>query len=304
MPSLSVSANARMSSGWRLLILGACLYWFSVLPVFGQSFSAPTLFTVGINTAPTPVAVGDFNGDGIPDLVVSNRGTNNVSVFLGNGDGTFQAPINTAVGTLPTAVVIGDFNVDGKLDLAVANAGDGTVTVLFGNGDGTFSINATYTVGNTPIAIAFGQCGSPCLAVVNQSDQTVSVLLGKTSGSFFVEGTTLATGNTPVSIAMSDVNGDGNVDIIVANNGDSTVSVFLGDGHGDFPSSSTSATGVTATTFPVGSLAVGDFNGDGKPDLAVVNGQKVSGVVTVLMGNGDGTFSLSASYGISGRDRN
>ncbi|HEY6385579.1 MAG TPA: VCBS repeat-containing protein, partial [Candidatus Acidoferrum sp.] len=299
MPSLFVS-NPRMSSGWRMLILGTSFYLLSVLPVLGQSFSAPTLFTVGVNTAPTPVAVGDFNGDGIPDLLVSNRGTNNVSVLLGNGDGTFQAPINTAVGTLPSAVVVGDFNGDGKLDLAVANSGDGTVTVLFGNGDGTFTINATYTVGNTPIAIAFGQCGSPCLAVVNQSDQTVSVLLGKTSGSFFVESTTLATGNTPVSIVMNDVNGDGNVDIIVANNGDSTVSVFLGDGHGDFPSSSTSSTGVTATTFPVGSLAVGDFNGDGKPDVAVVNGQKVSGVVTVLLGNGDGTFSLSASYGISG----
>jgi hypothetical protein len=257
---------------------------------------------VGVNTAPTPVVVADFNGDGIPDLAVANRESNNLSVLLGNGDGTFQAPINTTTGTTPTAMVAADFNGDGRQDLAVANQGDNSVTVFFGNGDGTFTANATYTVGNTPTAIAFGQCGSgtPCLAVVNQSDQTVSVLLGKTTGSFFVEGTTLATGKIPVSIAMSDVNGDGNGDIIVGNNEDSTVSVFLGDGHGDFPSSSTSATGVTASFFPVGSLAVGDFNGDGKPDLAVVNGQKVSGVVTVLLGNGDGTFKLSASYGMNG----
>ncbi len=87
MRSPFVFTDAHISSGWRPLILGACFCWFSVLPVFGQSFSTPTLYTVGLNTVPTPVAVGDFNGDGIPDLVVSNRGTNNVSVLLGNGDG-------------------------------------------------------------------------------------------------------------------------------------------------------------------------------------------------------------------------
>lgn len=194
----------RASESWRVLIVGVSFCLFSVIPAFGQSFGPPTLFTVGLNTAPTPVAVGDFNGDGIPDLVVANRGTNNVSVLLGNGDGTFQAPINTTVGTEPSALALGDFNVDGKLDVAAANTSDGTVTILLGNGDGTFTAAHVYTVGNNPIAIAYNQCllgapGAPCLFVVNQGDDTLSILLGKTDASFFVS-STVATGNTPASI--------------------------------------------------------------------------------------------------------
>lgn len=204
-------------SGW--LLLAPCLCALLVTPGFTQTLDTPTIFTVGTNTAPTGLAVADFNGDGKPDLV-TNRGTNNVSVFLGNGDGTFQAPVNTAVGTLPSSVAVGDFHVDGKLDLAVANTGDGTISVLFGNADGTFTAGTTYTVGSSPISIVFGYFltdlpGQPCLAVVNQGDGTMSVLLGKTDGSFFVEATTYALGNTPVSIAACDVNGDGNLDLVV-----------------------------------------------------------------------------------------
>lgn len=295
---------SRISESWRALIVAVSFCLFSVSPAFSQSFSTPTLFTVGLNTAPTAVAVGDFNGDGIPDLVVANRGTNNMSVLLGNGDGTFQAPINTAVGTQPSALAVGDFNVDGKLDVAVANTSDGTVSILLGNGDGTFTTAHTYTVGNSPVAITFNHCltdlpSEPCLAVVNQGDDTISIMPGKTDASFFVA-STVATGNTPASIASGDFDGDGNIDLVVANNADATVSVFLGDGHGDFASAISTNTDATKTTFPPGSLAVGDFNGDGKPDVAVVSPDKVSGAVTVLLGIGGGKFSISASYPISG----
>jgi hypothetical protein len=286
-----------------LFVGGGCL--FSTAPAFAQSFGSPTFLPVGVNTAPTAVAVGDFNGDGIPDLIVTNRGSNNVSVFLGKGDGTFAGPTNSASGSEPSSIAVADFNSDGKLDVALANNGDNTISVLFGNGDGTFQAPVNYTVGSGPISIAFGHClsgvpGAPCLAVVNQGDNTVSVLIGKSNGSFNATGVVYKVGRIPASVAFSDVNLDGNLDVVVANNDDSTVSVLLGDGSGDFAPAINSATGVTASTFILGSVAVGDFNGDGKPDVAVVNGSKADGAVSVLLGNGDGTFTPFANYFISG----
>ena len=91
-----------------------------------------------MGTGPIALVAGDFNGDGRTDLAVANYGSNDVSVLLGNGDGTFQNQVPYAVGDLPNALVAGDFNGDGRTDLAVANYGSNDVSVLLGNGDGTF----------------------------------------------------------------------------------------------------------------------------------------------------------------------
>jgi FG-GAP-like repeat len=128
------------------------------------------------------IVAGDFNGDGMLDLAVTDFNGNAVFVLLGNGNGTFQAPITITVGDEPQAIVVGDFNNDGKLDLAVANCGDGTITLLLGNGDGTFApaSGSPYTVGGNPIAIAaadFNGDGKLDLAVANSLDGTVSILL-------------------------------------------------------------------------------------------------------------------------------
>jgi hypothetical protein len=128
------------NSAWTLLPGAAVLLLSLVFPSAASaqtvSFFARRDFTAGYD--PLSVAVGDFNGDGVPDLVVANRAYNNVSVLLGNGDGTFRAAASYAVGSGPVSVAVGDFNGDGKLDLAVANEGSGDVSVLLGNGDGTF----------------------------------------------------------------------------------------------------------------------------------------------------------------------
>ena len=117
---------------------------------------------------------GDFNGDGRPDLAVANYGSNDVSVLLGNGDGTFQPQVTYAVGSSPVALVAGDFNGDGRPDLAVANYGANDVSVLLGNGDGTFQPQVTYAVGSSPTALVAGDFngdGRTDLAVANLDSQ-------------------------------------------------------------------------------------------------------------------------------------
>jgi hypothetical protein len=141
-------------------------------------------YAVGPNA--TSVVVGDFNGDGTPDLAVANLSSNDVSVLLGNGDGTFLAAVNYAVGAHPDSVAAADFNGDGNPDLATANALGRNLSVLLGNGDGTFQAAVNYAVGtasSNPRSIAVGDFnsdGKPDLAVANYKDNNVSVLLNTT----------------------------------------------------------------------------------------------------------------------------
>jgi 6-phosphogluconolactonase (cycloisomerase 2 family) len=102
------------------------------------------------------VAVGDFNGDGKPDLVTANYWSGNVSVLLGNGDGSFQAHVDYGAGSGPSSVAVRDFNGDAKPDLAVANYGSNNVSVLLGNGDGTFQAHVDYDAGSSPESVAVG----------------------------------------------------------------------------------------------------------------------------------------------------
>src|SRR5262250_2101754 len=141
------------------------------------------------------VAVGDFNGDGVQDLVVANYGdfdSGNVSVLLGNGDGTFQTARSLGAGSNPSSIAVGDFNRDGIQDLAVANNGFGfnNVSVLLGNGDGTFQAAVNFGAGNNPFYIAVGDFngdGVQDLAVAQLGffgSNNVSVLLGNGDGTF------------------------------------------------------------------------------------------------------------------------
>jgi hypothetical protein len=141
------------------------------------TFQAAVSYAAG--SAPYSVAVGDFNGDGIPDLAVANVGSDNVSVLLGHGDGTFGPAVNYGVGISPRSVAVGDFNGDGVPDLAVVYRGG--VRVLLGNGDGTFQTTPTsYVAGSVPASVAVGDFngdGLPDFAVANSSSNDVSILL-------------------------------------------------------------------------------------------------------------------------------
>ena len=264
------------------------------------SFGPPNWFDAG--AGPNYVAVGDFNGDGKPDLAISGwNGGAIVSLLLGNGDGTFQAPIEFPAGLEDSPLVVGDFNGDGKLDLAKSDSA-GTVSVLLGNGDGTFQAAASYYAGVDPISIAvgdFNRDGKLDLVVANKgtlennfTDSSVLVLIGNGDGTF-KPAVAYGPVRNPYSVAVGDFNGDGNLDLAVANDGNSggagAVSVLLGNGDGTFQRSVSYDVGVSGLW-----VAVADFNGDGKPDLALLAGDRDKD--GVLLGNGDGTFQAAIPF--------
>ena len=257
------------------------------------ALSAPRGFDAG--SGPQSVAVGDFNGDGKPDLAVVNSYSNNVSILLGNGDGTFQIHVDYPTGAQPGSVAIGDFNGDGKLDLAVVNSYSNNVSVLLGNGNGTFQPAVSYGTGSGtgPAFVAVGDFnhdGKLDLAVANSNSTYVSVLLGNGDGTFQTA-VNYDVGGAPTSIAVGDFNHDGKLDLAVAVPvpGPSTyVSVLLGNGDGTFQT----AVNYNAPYAP-DAVAVGDFNGDGNLDLVVGNR---SSNISVFLGNGDGTFRTAVNY--------
>jgi Bacterial Ig-like domain (group 3)/FG-GAP-like repeat/FG-GAP repeat len=247
---------------------------------------------VAVGNTPRAVAVGDFNGDGIADLAVTNYSSNTVSILLGNLSGDFTpasgSPI--AVGIQPFGVAVGDFNGDGIADLAVANYGSNTVSVLLGNGSGGFApaLGSPIAVGTQPLAVAVGDFngdGIADLAVANYGAATVSILLGGGRGGFTL-GSAPAVGTTPYALAVGDFNGDGIADLAVVNSVPHNVSILLGTGSGGFAPAPGSPIAVGTSPRAV---TVGDFNGDGIADLAVVNAGPNN--VSILLGTGSGGFA-------------
>ena len=259
-----------------------------------RAVSAPPQTSL-LAMCPFSVAVGDFNGDGKQDLATANSG--NVSILLGDGAGSFGAPINFAAGDVPFSVAVGDFNGDGKQDLAVVNLNSADVSILLGDGAGNFGAPINFPIhGSSPQSITVGDFngdGKQDLAVPNPFSDNVSILLGNGDGSFGAV-RNFAVGH-PDRVAVGDFNGDGKQDLAVPNS-DSDVSILLGNGDGTFSAPTSFATGDGPN-----SVVVGDFNGDGKQDLAVgyYGGQSVS----ILLGDGAGNFSAPINFPVRGYGR-
>ncbi len=262
----------------------------------GTFTAQPTLAT---GSEPWSLTAGDFNNDGKLDLAVTNfanGAVSTVSIFIGNGGGTFQPAVSYAVGSGPFSVVTGDFNRDGKLDLAVANVDTHNVSILLGNGDGTFQPHVDYAAGIAGTVDAGGLAvddfngdGKLDLTVTNPSTDQVSILFGNGDGTFQnpVSYSTGPAQSHPIAVTAADFNGDGKLDLAVTNLNTNKVAIFLGNGDGTFQpqvSYSTTSGGMIGPS----AITTGDFNGDGRVDLAITDQHDNS--VSILLGNGNGTF--------------
>ncbi|HEV8147920.1 MAG TPA: FG-GAP-like repeat-containing protein [Bryobacteraceae bacterium] len=271
---------------------GSIAYYSLRVGSIGQTgFQAAA--TYGGVSFPRFIAVGDFNSDGRADLVIDDFDKNQVSVLIGNGDGTFQAPANYATQQAPGAIAVADFNGDGKTDFAVVNGGSGSnsISVFLNIGSGTFAAAVNYPVAANPHSIAtadFNNDGIADLVVDNFSNNAVSVLLGNANGTFRTA-VTYPVGIGPIFVAVGDFNGDGQADIAAANQTGSNVTVLFGNGDGTFRAGGNLPAGANPN-----SLAVADFNADGFSDLAVANGG--SDNVSILISNGNGTFQAPVNY--------
>lgn len=246
---------------------------------------------------PTVIVAADFNRDGRTDLAVADG--NGVSILLGRPDGSFAPKIDYSFSSAPTGLAVGDVNRDGKLDLIVVGAPQ--LEVLLGNGNGTFQAGATLSLNNvapTGIAVGdFNKDGKLDLAVSGGSNSTgpfVAVLLGNGNGTFQpeVDYPTFMS----FTVIKGDFDGDGNLDLAVGSayvgGGGDTISILLGKGDGTFK---------PYIPVPVpgdgdDSLAAADLNHDGKLDLVVASTYNNLGGVSVLLGNGNGTFAPAVSY--------
>jgi len=275
---------------------------------------------VSVGHRPGPLAIADVNHDAKPDIVVANAGDNTVTVLLGDGAGNFAAAPGSpfACGENPNDIAVGDMNGDGNPDLIIANTQTPYLTILLGNGKGGFapSPHSPFTTSSRPHVhgVAVGDfMGDHKLSVVTDSWENDQIILvpGDGHGNLIGPGKSFdADIHSDQGVRAADFNGDGNLDIVVTNERTGAVGLMLGDGKGGFTKAPHSPFPAVQVAF---AFTVGDVNGDGIPDVAVIPYDRdltdpAQLGVAILLGDGHAGFTRSRGSpfsldGCAGPDR-
>ena len=269
----------------------------TALPSSG-TFTNPTCFTTDLG--PVDLVGGDFDRDGIDDVVTANQNGVSFTLLRGEPGGGLQTGVTVNVTDSPADVATGDFDNDGNPDLVLAIQ-SGRISVVLGNGDGSFQAQALITTsGTSSTHVAVGDLdrnGTADIVLAHPTSDVIEVILGVGNGTFNLA-STVSAGADPAGLALADLDRDGDLDVIAAIRTENAVRVFKNNGSGNL----TAQTPVSL--FPqVGptDLALGDLDQDGILDVAVVN--PIANTLSILLGNGDGTFGAPQTLvGNSGMD--
>lgn len=261
-----------------------------------QPSENPPTYSTGQGSTPYQVLLRDFNNDTWLDIAVINKGTKNIGIFLGYGNGSFAEELTYSTGNPsgPTAFAISDFNNDNVLDIVVCNVYTNNIGLLLGYGNGSFANVTMYNFGQyfSPKSVAvadFNNDGQQDLAICSYGPNTISIIFGKGNGDFELRVKySTGEGSRPYWVAVEDFNNDHIPDIAVANSGTNSIGIYLGYGNGHFGPLKTYSSGYAST--PV-FIEFGDFNNDSKLDIVVIN-SNTKNLVT-LIGDGSGAFATS-----------
>ena len=255
----STTSGLRLSGGYSWEFQTAILLGNDTFKVAANSMSP--------SVVPYALAVGDFNRDGYPDLVVAHTDNNSISLYINNKVGGFLAPQSYAAGTGPSKIAVADINNDGAVDLIVVNTGSNSIGVFKNNGNGGLEAMVSYTVGTTPKALSVADVnndGYLDIAVVNSNDNTLIILKNDGTGSFSLA-QTITVGSGPSAVVLRDLDNDGAIDGVVSNKNSNSITI-LKNAAGILTIDTTYV--ISGTTAP-NDIAVFDFDNSGTADIAI-----------------------------------
>ncbi|CAF4304630.1 unnamed protein product, partial [Adineta steineri] len=262
------------------------------------TFQNQIIYSTNSGSSPYSVIIEDFNQDNFFDIVVANYGNNNIGIFLGGKNLTFQNMTTFSTGTSrPFYLNCGDFNNDTKLDIVAINYGTNSISIYFGYGNGNVSKETNYFLGydSTPSSVFIADFNNDKfldLAIANYGTNNIAILYGNASGLFstpIIYSTYY--GSQPSSITGADLNDDNILDLIVANSGTYNIGIFYGYTNGSFQQQQMY---ILDTTSRPQFVTTGDMNNDNQSDIIILD--STNGYVQVLPGFGNGSFNNLTTY--------
>ena len=264
------------------------------------SFNKETVISLDWNANSKSIVIGDFNKDKQIDLAVTNAGTYNIDLILGNGKGglTRQRNDGYTLDRPPSIIVADDFNHDGQSEIVVAYDNSSNIDILIVYDPGNFTDQMIYSIGSKVVSSAIGDFNQDAIldiVVANSENNNVGIMLGYGNGSFTKQ-TTYATGTAPNSVVVGHFNNDIYLDFAVIHEKDKNIGILFGYGNGSFTNQTTYSTNSTSNL-----IVVSDFSNDTFSDIVMAVSEDRS--IKILLSYGNGSFAKSRSIlkGISPR---